>query len=201
MAPVSYLCPRGADPVFDGGNLVRGVTLGRRGLLAGLVLLAAMALVVPVALAATKTINVTSSSFPAKTTIRVGDTVRWVNSSNVMHDVTANDGSFESGYFDDGESYSVKFTAAGSYPYHCTLHSGMTGRIVVQSASSGGGGGGSVPVAPATDTATGASGAQDQPDFLAALLALLGVVMLAVTLIIDRPTALVRVESDEHEDR
>ena len=178
---------------------MRGVTLGRRGLLAGVVLLAATALVVPVALAATKTINVTGTSFPSKTTIHVGDTVTWKNSSNVMHDVTANDGSFDTGYFDDGESVSVKFTKAGSYPYYCTLHSGMTGRIVVQSVSSGGSGG--VPPAPATDMDAGGSAVQDQPDSLAAILALLGVGMLAVTLIIDRHTAPVRVESDEREER
>ena len=181
---------------------MRGVTLGRRGLLAGLVLLAAMALVaVPVAIAATKTINVTSSAFPSKTTIHVGDTVTWKNSSNVMHDVTANDGSFDLGYFDDGETVSHKFTKAGSYPYYCSLHSGMTGRIVVQAASSGGGGGGSVPAAPATDVSGGTGGGADKPDVLAALLALLGAGMLLATVVLERHAAPVRVKSDEREDR
>lgn len=64
-------------------------------------------------------------------TIVVGGTVTWMNDDNMIHTVTADDGSFNSGDIQVGSSFSKKFSSTGTYPYHCIYHSGMTGTIVV----------------------------------------------------------------------
>ena len=40
-----------------------------------------------------------------------------------------------SGTLGNGATYVHTFTTAGTYPYHCTFHSGMTGTIIVDPAS------------------------------------------------------------------
>jgi plastocyanin len=69
---------------------------------------------------------------PQTVTIKVGDTVTWVNQDAPQHDVVADNGEFKSQLFDKGQSFSFTFTAAGTYPYHCSIHPGMVGTIVVQ---------------------------------------------------------------------
>jgi amicyanin len=68
---------------------------------------------------------------PAELTITVGDTVTWTNRDPVMHTATSVNGAFDSGELEQGDSYSLTFTAAGTYDYLCTPHPSMTGRIVV----------------------------------------------------------------------
>lgn len=72
---------------------------------------------------------------PATLTIQVGDTVTWTNLDDVEHTATSTAGAFDSGLLAQGESYSLTFTAAGTYDYLCTPHPLMTGRIVVEAAS------------------------------------------------------------------
>ena len=33
----------------------------------------------------------------------------------------------------NGDTYSFTFTAAGTYPYHCSIHPNMVGTIVIDS--------------------------------------------------------------------
>ena len=68
---------------------------------------------------------------PGSITVSVNTTIIWKNKESITHTVTANDGSFNSGNIGNGGIYSHQFTMAGTYPYHCTLHSGMTGQVVV----------------------------------------------------------------------
>ena len=75
---------------------------------------------------------------PAVDTIAVGDTVTWTwNESGTPHSVES-DGvpSFTSQTgtaITNGFTYKVKFTAAGTYAYDCSVHpTTMTGRIVVR---------------------------------------------------------------------
>ncbi len=69
---------------------------------------------------------------PSSITIKVGETARWTNNDNVTHTVTSNDGTtFNSGNVAVGASYSFTATAAGSFPYHCSLHAGMSGILTV----------------------------------------------------------------------
>lgn len=80
---------------------------------------------------------------PKKIGIDVGDTVTWRNEDSVDHNAIADDGSFESGNFGEGETFSATISEAGTIPYVCTLHSGMKGTIVAGGGSgeSGSGGG------------------------------------------------------------
>jgi plastocyanin len=65
---------------------------------------------------------------PALVTIEVGDTVSWTNNDFVAHNVSG--GMFSSGNFASG-TFSHTFTEAGSFPYICTLHSGMEATVAV----------------------------------------------------------------------
>lgn len=67
---------------------------------------------------------------PRDVTIAVGGTVTWRNLDGA-HTVTGRDGGFDSGVFEDGQTYSETFTTAGSYAYLCRLHPEMTGAVSV----------------------------------------------------------------------
>lgn len=63
--------------------------------------------------------------------IGVNNTVTWTNNDSSIHTVTANDGSFDSGYLNPGDSFTHTFTTAGVYEYHCQLHPWMVGYVTV----------------------------------------------------------------------
>jgi plastocyanin len=69
---------------------------------------------------------------PQTVTVKAGDTVTWVNEDTPQHDVVADNGEFASDLFDKGGTFSFTFTKAGTYPYHCSIHPGMVGTIVVE---------------------------------------------------------------------
>lgn len=61
----------------------------------------------------------------------VGDTVTWRNVDSSTHNIEADDGSFASGDLAPGATFSFTFSRAGAYPYQCTIHNFMTGRVDV----------------------------------------------------------------------
>ena len=65
--------------------------------------------------------------------INVGDKVLWTNKTQTKHTVTSDPGSvsFDSGDLGPGGQFEWRFTAAGTYTYHCTRHPKMVGRIEV----------------------------------------------------------------------
>jgi plastocyanin len=69
---------------------------------------------------------------PSTLTIAVGETVRWFNDDALPHTVSATDGSWESGNLAPGQAFERRFDSAGSYPYLCRYHPGMTGAIEVE---------------------------------------------------------------------
>jgi plastocyanin len=69
---------------------------------------------------------------PNPLTISTGTTVTWTNSDTVPHTSTANGGAFDSGTMAPGDTFRFTFAAAGTFQYHCTIHPGMVGSIVVQ---------------------------------------------------------------------
>ena len=74
----------------------------------------------------------TNSSFaPTTANITVGGTVTWSNRDTVVHTSTSNTGTW-SGDIPAGGQYSRAFNTRGTFPYHCTVHSGMTGTVNVQ---------------------------------------------------------------------
>ncbi len=68
---------------------------------------------------------------PAGLTVKVGGTVTWTNADSATHTVTADNGSFDSGHLAPGTTFKQTFAKAGTYAYHCSIHSSMTGTITV----------------------------------------------------------------------
>jgi plastocyanin len=69
---------------------------------------------------------------PATLTVPVGSTVTWTNRDDIPHTVVSTEGVFKSKVLDTDEKFSFTFSKAGSYPYFCSIHPKMTGRVVVQ---------------------------------------------------------------------
>ena len=67
---------------------------------------------------------------PSPEGLRVGDTVVWVNRDLFRHTATARDGSFDVD-LDRGESGRTVLRRAGTIPYICRFHPGMTGTLTV----------------------------------------------------------------------
>ena len=66
---------------------------------------------------------------PAHIVVAPGTTVRWVNEGEKPHNVTADDGLFDSGTLYPGDSYWVTFEGRGTVNYHCSPQ--MTGSVTV----------------------------------------------------------------------
>jgi plastocyanin len=69
---------------------------------------------------------------PQTVTVPVGATVTWTNRDDIPHTVVSTDGVFKSKVRDTDEKFSYTFSKAGTYPYFCSIHPKMTGRVVVQ---------------------------------------------------------------------
>lgn len=68
---------------------------------------------------------------PPEITVAVGTTVIWTNRDDIPHTVVSTDGVFKSKVRDTDEKFSYTFTKAGTYPYYCSVHPKMTGKILV----------------------------------------------------------------------
>jgi plastocyanin len=73
---------------------------------------------------------------PAELHVAPGTSVIWTNPSDVEHTVTADDGSFDSGNVEPGDSFSMTFDTPGRYQYYCQQHGepglqDMAGVIIV----------------------------------------------------------------------
>ena len=78
-------------------------------------------------------VKIDNFSFTPQTiTIPVGATVTWTNRDDIPHTVVSTDGVFKSKVRDTDEKFSYTFSKAGTYPYFCSVHPKMTGKIVVQ---------------------------------------------------------------------
>jgi plastocyanin len=83
--------------------------------------------------AAGNAVSIANFAFsPTSITAKVGDKVTWTNNDSTTHTVTADDNSFSSGDLAPGASFSFTFTKAGTFPYHCSIHSSMKATVVVQ---------------------------------------------------------------------
>ena len=71
---------------------------------------------------------------PAAIKVTSGATVTWTNSDNTGHNITfANAAVAPSGTVAAGVNKALVMpTAAGTYPYSCTIHPGMSGSVQVQ---------------------------------------------------------------------
>lgn len=99
--------------------------------------------------AATVEMTNTLNYEPASVTIQAGDTVKWLNTSQLVHTVTAdpdeakNDDSvalpdgaepFDSGELAANETFTHTFEEPGTYKYFCIPHeaAGMIGTVIVE---------------------------------------------------------------------
>jgi plastocyanin len=83
--------------------------------------------------AANAAVNIDNFVFgPQTLTVPVGATVTWTNKDDIPHTSVSTDGVFKSKVLDTDEKFSYTFTKAGTYPYYCTIHPKMTGKVVVQ---------------------------------------------------------------------
>lgn len=83
--------------------------------------------------AANADVKIDNFSFgPQTVTVPVGTTVTWTNRDDIPHTVVSTDGLFNSKVRDTDEKFSYTFAKAGTYPYYCSVHPKMTGKVVVQ---------------------------------------------------------------------
>ena len=75
----------------------------------------------------------TSSYSPSPLTMRVGQAVNWHNLDSIEHTATL-EGTFDTGKIAalSAHDNAVTMTRAGTFTYHCTIHAGMVGTIIVQ---------------------------------------------------------------------
>jgi plastocyanin len=69
---------------------------------------------------------------PSELDVTVGTTVTWRNTDSVSHTSTSDGTGWNSGIVAPGGRFSFVFQAAGAFPYHCAIHPGMVGRVVVR---------------------------------------------------------------------
>jgi plastocyanin len=83
--------------------------------------------------ASTTEVKIDNFSFgPAAITVAVGTTVTWINRDDIPHTVVSTEKVFKSKVLDTDEKFSYTFTKPGEYPYFCSIHPKMTGKVVVQ---------------------------------------------------------------------
>jgi plastocyanin len=84
------------------------------------------------------TVNIISTGYvfafsPNAMTVHVGENVTWVNNAGTDHLITSDNATdpFNSGILPAGHSFTHEFNRVGVFPYHCAIHTYMTGTITV----------------------------------------------------------------------
>jgi plastocyanin len=68
---------------------------------------------------------------PGTLSVKAGSSVTWTNTGGTAHTVTADDGSFDSGTVNPSATFSHPFASAGTFTYHCAIHTNMKATITV----------------------------------------------------------------------
>jgi plastocyanin len=69
---------------------------------------------------------------PEAVTVTAGTKVTWTNSDDAAHTATADDGSFDTGDLDQGDSKAITLDEPGTYSYFCRFHPFMKATVEVQ---------------------------------------------------------------------
>jgi len=83
---------------------------------------------------ATNAVTIDNFAFsPANITVKKGTTVTWTNKDSATHTVTETDSlnGPKSGDLETGKSFVFTFDTVGTYHYHCSIHTSMTGTVTV----------------------------------------------------------------------
>jgi plastocyanin len=87
------------------------------------------------AAASPATVKIDNFAFaPATLTVTVGTTVIWKNEDDSPHRIGDKNGTFKSAALDTDDTFSHTFVAPGEYPYICTIHPYMAGKIIAKQA-------------------------------------------------------------------
>ena len=79
------------------------------------------------------TVSIENFSFnPGEITVKAGTEVTWTNNDSTIHTVTSDTNAFQSGNIAPGATFKFTFSQAGTFSYHCSIHSSMTGKVIVQ---------------------------------------------------------------------
>jgi plastocyanin len=88
------------------------------------------------AAASPATVTIDNFAFaPANLTVTAGTTVTWKNEDDSPHRIGDKNGTFKSAALDTDDTFSHTFAAPGEYPYICTIHPYMVGKIIVKPAA------------------------------------------------------------------
>ena len=68
---------------------------------------------------------------PGTIEVARGTRVRWINRGAATHTSTSDTSRWDSGNLAPGESFSRVFRRAGTFAYHCSIHTDMTGTVIV----------------------------------------------------------------------
>ncbi|WP_409465679.1 cupredoxin family copper-binding protein [Amycolatopsis sp. GA6-003] len=93
--------------------------------------------VTPPAAAASQTVMMQDYAYaPASLTVRVGDTVTWIQHDTAPHDVVTTSApvAFRSPQLSQGQSWNYTFRTPGTYSYYCSVHPDMRAQVIVQPA-------------------------------------------------------------------
>lgn len=69
---------------------------------------------------------------PPDLNVAVGTVVTWTNSDSVDHTTDSDGAVWRSGVIRARGTFAVTFGIAGTFPYHCSIHPGMVGRVIVK---------------------------------------------------------------------
>jgi plastocyanin len=89
----------------------------------------------PATEAATSQVTIQNFAFqPDPIKIAVGSSITWTNRDSVGHTASASDNSFDTNILNTGQSATITFNTAGTFPYICTVHPFMKGTVEVTGA-------------------------------------------------------------------
>ena len=69
---------------------------------------------------------------PGQVDVAVGATVTWMNTDATVHTSTSDGNGWDSGIVPPGGQFSFAFQREGTFRYHCSVHPGMVGTVVVR---------------------------------------------------------------------
>lgn len=72
------------------------------------------------------------SFVPQEIKVKVGTTITWTNRDDIPHTVTSTDSIFKSKALDTDDKFTFTPTKPGTYPYYCSIHPKMTGKVIVE---------------------------------------------------------------------
>jgi len=81
----------------------------------------------------TMEVRIDNFSFgPPELPVAAGTTITWTNRDDIPHTVVSPDKVFNSKVLDTDEKFSFTFDTPGTFPYFCSIHPKMTGKVVVR---------------------------------------------------------------------